>query len=454
MASQILAEFTEKDEAGNLTATYIESSAVSEKEKRGDRASRIDIIHPPTKDPSWQRIINIFLPAGYPSSVTSDYLEAVLQGVGVGDSSASASGAVLISVVHESVGRIATILFAHRLGTSLEPECKMYRLAADVFNDAAMILDCLSPVCPKGARVVLLSFSSVLRALCGVAAGSAKASLSAHFASWGNLGELNAAGSVVVSHVSSPLATWTWLILLLAVHLGTNYLAVRAVSMRSLNRQRANLVLSEILEEEHQQKIGSIGGGHDDSQKFLLRIQTPQEISRRERVFERDGVLRWKGGTILGYATIGVELRDIVSALSSYTSDTKRQAVSLHTLTDLYRDEGYMIWYDFKHSRFLIALKEGALGAVQLKAWANTLLAARMLVILRSPKEKLDRATGGASCTPHEMLEILKTSLFRLEDFSTATLSRLKDAGWDVTEGTPPALETRSGARFSIRSRS
>lgn len=68
----------------------------------------------------------------------------------------------------------------------------MYRLAADIFNDTAMLLDCLSPALPRGPRVLLLSASSMLRALCGVAAGSAKASLSAHFAKWGNLGELNA----------------------------------------------------------------------------------------------------------------------------------------------------------------------------------------------------------------------------------------------------------------------
>jgi hypothetical protein len=90
------------------------------------------------------------------------------------------------------MGRIATILFAHRLGTALEPECKMYRLAADVFNDTAMVLDCLSPAFPKPFRVLILSFSSILRSLCGVCAGSAKASLSAHFAKKGNLGELNA----------------------------------------------------------------------------------------------------------------------------------------------------------------------------------------------------------------------------------------------------------------------
>lgn len=90
------------------------------------------------------------------------------------------------------MGRIATILFAHKLGKTLEPECKMYRLTADVFNDTAMIMDCLSPAFPKPARVLVLGFSSVLRSLCGVCAGSSKASLSAHFAQRGNLGELNA----------------------------------------------------------------------------------------------------------------------------------------------------------------------------------------------------------------------------------------------------------------------
>lgn len=118
-----------------------------------------------------------------------------ITGVGVGDASASPTAAILLSILQDSTGRLATIMFAHRLGTSLEPECKMYRLAADVFNDTAMILDCLSPVFPKGIRVLVLSTGGVLRALCGVAAGSAKASLSAHFAKWGNLGELNAKDS-------------------------------------------------------------------------------------------------------------------------------------------------------------------------------------------------------------------------------------------------------------------
>ncbi|BAE57299.1 unnamed protein product [Aspergillus oryzae RIB40] len=118
---------------------------------------------------------------------------AVLQGVGVGNADASPTAALLLHILQDTSGRISTILFAHRVGTALEPECKMYRLAADVFNDAAMILDCLSPMIPAGfGRVTVLSTAGVLRALCGVAGGSSKASLSAHFSRWGNLAEVNA----------------------------------------------------------------------------------------------------------------------------------------------------------------------------------------------------------------------------------------------------------------------
>lgn len=114
-------------------------------------------------------------------------------GVGVGNAEASPTNALLLHILQDTSGRIATILFAHRVGTALEPECKTYRLAADVFNDIAMIMDCLSPMVPAGMiRVSVLSTAGILRALCGVAGGSSKASLSAHFAKWGNLAELNA----------------------------------------------------------------------------------------------------------------------------------------------------------------------------------------------------------------------------------------------------------------------
>lgn len=134
-------------------------------------------------------------------------------GVGVGDSSATPTAALLLQIAQETSARLATILFAHRLGTALEPECKRFRFAADIFNDVAMVLDCLSPAVPVRMmlRGMVVSAAGVLRALCGVAAGGSKASLSAHFARAGNIGELNAVRLSLFWHRGRVLTIMDWL---------------------------------------------------------------------------------------------------------------------------------------------------------------------------------------------------------------------------------------------------
>ncbi|KAL8915629.1 MAG: hypothetical protein Q9172_006825 [Xanthocarpia lactea] len=343
-------------------------------------------------------------------------------GVGVGDASASPTTALLLSILQESTGRIATIIFADRLGTSLEPECKMYRLAADVFNDAAMLLDCLSPALPQGPRVVLLSSSSMLRALCGVAAGSSKASLSAHFAKWGNLGELNAAGSVVISYVSSPMATWTCLILLLSIHLAMNRAAVRAVSMHSLNRQRANLVISTYLDQD--------------------RIMNPKEVSIQERIFEWNGVLRWRSSSPFAAARIGLSLRDLLASLGpahERTGSIRDAEARLTTLIRLYREEDFLVWYDAPQRLGHITIKQGAAAESQLKAWALVLWIAHR-----------HHAAGpdATSAAIESSLEVHRITLQELSSRWLDCTSRLRSAGWDVDMA---SLETTSGSRICLK---
>lgn len=65
MATRIV----ENDEAGNITATYVETADSEE------ILSRIDVIYPRDSRALWQRVLDVFLPAGYPHSVTDDYLE-------------------------------------------------------------------------------------------------------------------------------------------------------------------------------------------------------------------------------------------------------------------------------------------------------------------------------------------------------------------------------------------
>ena len=87
--------------------------------------------------------------------------------------------------MQESIGRVATIFFAHRFALRIEAEVKFYRFLADVVNDAAFVLDVLSPSLPAVARVPALCTASACRAVCGVCGGSSKAILSAHFCAGG-----------------------------------------------------------------------------------------------------------------------------------------------------------------------------------------------------------------------------------------------------------------------------
>ncbi|THZ42201.1 DUF647-domain-containing protein [Aureobasidium pullulans] len=374
-------ELTETDEAGNVIATYIQTSTV----KRD--VTRIDKIVNALRSNTQKLISNLC--------------------VGVGDASASATGALLLSIFQESMGR------------------------ADIFNDAAMVLDCLSPAFPKPMRVLILASGSVLRSLCGVAAGSSKASLSAHFARWGNLGELNAkdssqetvislvgmlVGCLVVKVVITPLATWTTLLLLLTLHLATNYMAVRSVCMRTLNRQRANIVFACL---------------HKHN-----RILNPKEVSAKERVFERDGILRDVDDNCLGYARIGIPASELLQRLGEtekLTKATNLPGGRLLQLLDVFEDEGYVLYLEQPSDMVCILLKKGSDTAVQLKAWYHALLLAR-LVRQGYESEK-------------KPMDMVQSTLVAVRKDWERVQARLGEAGWDLDTA---ALETTSGFRVSI----
>ncbi|KAJ5944841.1 hypothetical protein N7516_005009 [Penicillium verrucosum] len=390
--------------------------------------------------------------------------------VGVGNANASPTSALLLHILQDISGRIATICFAHRVGTALEPECKTYRLAADVFNDVAMILDCLSPGVPAGPpRVIVLSTAGVLRALCGVAGGSSKASLSAHFAKWGNLAELNAkdssqetvislfgmlVGSVVISHITSFSTTWL-LLILLALHLSMNYAAVRAVQMTSLNRQRANIVFSALLDSDRGLALElDLDPTTPTPSEKKVTLLTPAQVSKHERIFHRDGALQWTQHSSthttttthdLGSAQIGVSMSTFLGGPGSGNNNTSFQhTLPLQRVAAVFANELYILFLvplsntdgNAKwHASIL--LKRGCAVEHQLKAWTHALLAARVLA----------RITMGSSVDA--VLTVVEGTLALLNTdhrFETY-LTGLSGVGWDVDIA---ALETRGGRRVDI----
>jgi hypothetical protein len=101
-------------------------------------------------------------------------------------------------------------------------------------------------------------------------------------------------------------------------------------------------------------------------------------------VFEQDGVLRWCGGEVVGWARIGVEFREVLGRIgaqhSTGTGSLHLQGVGLEEVLDVFGDEKYVLWpAESSEQAALIVLKEGCTAVDQLKAWAHALLLAKRL---------------------------------------------------------------------------
>ena len=202
-----------------------------------------------------------------------------------------------------------------------------------------------------------------------------------------------------------------------------NYAAVRAVSMRTLNRQRANIVFSTLFD------TGT--------------VLSPAEVSQRERIFERGGVLRWRGRRVLGYCKIGVPLSQVLRSVfpeRGATGSIRNADVRLSTVWDLYRDEDYVLWYDSAKAQAMAVLKDRAPPTSQLKAWAHALSVAHVLH---------NRLEGERKALNEEATyTALKDTLADLAGTFANHLQRLRAAGWDVDTA---ALETSSGRRIVVK---
>ena len=226
-------------------------------------------------------------------------------------------------------------------------------------------------------------------------------------------------GCLVVKVVNTPFATWSTLMLLLSVHLATNYRAVRAVCMRTLNRQRANIVLSHL----HRHNL----------------VLTPKQVSAKERIFEHDGILRDADNDCLSYCRIGIPASELLGHLGytdRVTESTRIPANRLLKLLDVFRDEEYVLFVDDSTKMAYILLKRTSDTSVQLKAWYHALLVAQ----LKKQDSKADGEHGGSAGD-------IQSTLVALRKDWESVKARLKDAGWDLNTA---ALETRSGSRVRI----
>eukprot|EP00048_Salpingoeca_helianthica_P006793 m.102764 g.102764 ORF g.102764 m.102764 type:complete len:423 (+) comp14126_c0_seq1:2494-3762(+) len=256
-----------------------------------------------TKGGFQSAIAAVFLPQGFPESVSRDYIDyqkwdtaqalcsyitgtlatqAVFKGYGVGSSEASAAAATVTWIVRNICSHIGTIAFAYAKGTDFDNNCKQWRLVADVFNDAAILLELISGLFPD-AFLFLVCTSSLLRAVVGVAGGATRHAVTHHQTRANNSADVSAkdgSQETVVNLVGMLLGMWLapaveassallWVLFVAftILHLYCNYRAVRALQFDELNARRAAIVMQSFLTQKQS-------------------IPTPKEVAQIEPIFE------------------------------------------------------------------------------------------------------------------------------------------------------------------------
>ncbi len=221
-----------------------------------------------------------FLPEGFPHSVTEDYAvyqlydtlqalcssitgtlstRAVLKGVGVGDSAATALGGTLQWLLQDATGMIGRILFATVVASDLDHDAKRWRLAADITNDVGLCLSILSEHAPREFFLPLTCTASIFWAITGCAGGATRASLTQHFAKRHNTADVAAKdgsqetavgliGMLLGMGVAYAVpvtfsATASIVALFVGLHLLANYYAVSSLLLEHINEHRLVLAL-------------------------------------------------------------------------------------------------------------------------------------------------------------------------------------------------------------------
>lgn len=202
-----------------------------------------------------------------------------------------------------------------------------------------------------------------------------------------------------------------------------NHAAVRAVSLHSLNRQRANILLSNLLVDD--------------------KVMTPDEVSSQERIFEWDGVLRWRGSIPFAKAMIGVNLHSLLKTLAPahiVTGAIHDGDLILERLVRIFSGEDFLVWYASPKRTAYIVLKGQASAKAKLKAWALALWVAHRF--------GEQHATGAKT---EDLLQLLEITLRDISNKWGDFVERISAAGWDVDIAN---LETSSGSRICLTAES
>ncbi|XP_022382119.1 RUS1 family protein C16orf58-like isoform X3 [Enhydra lutris kenyoni] len=347
---------------------------------------------PGTASPSLSRLMAVFLPQGFPDSVSRDYLpyqlwdsvqafasslsgslatHAVLLGIGVGNAKASVSAATATWLVKDSTGMLGRILFAWWKGTKLDCNAKQWRLFADILNDVAMFLEIIAPIYPIFFTVIVCTSNLAKETL------------------------VNLAG-LLVSLLMLPLVSagpgfsLGWFFFLTALHIYANYRAVRALVLETLNEGRLRLVLKHFLQR------GEVLG--------------PTSANQMEPL--------WTGFWPSLSLSLGVPLHRLISSVFEL-----QQLVEGH-------QEPYLLHWDKSQSRVQVVLSQMAGPETILRAAIHGLVLEALQGEGPLPRELTELRNQVRAGPEKESWVIVRETHQVLDKLFPKFLKGLQDAGW------------------------
>lgn len=310
-------------------------------------------------------IRQVFLPQGYPESVSDDYFkyqlwdtvqafcstlsgtlttQAIMKGVGVGDTAATPLAAAITWILKDGTGMIGRIVFAWFEGTSLDGNCKKWRLFADALNDMAMFLELLLPTFVQHSTSILC-VATAMKAIVGVAGGATRAAITQHQAVRNNMADVSAkdgsqetcvnlcasiAGIVILSTFDEGEYIWQMFTVFTIIHLYANFRAVKSLKMLTVNISRLNLLIDDYLHTE--------------------AVNNPEVTNFQESV-------------ILGYGHSDVDLCGfrikLGTSLQCILGNGKTTAEEVKLLANFYSSKKYLILTDLKSRRIFVSFQQG-----------------------------------------------------------------------------------------------
>ncbi|PKA54588.1 glutamate N-acetyltransferase / amino-acid N-acetyltransferase [Apostasia shenzhenica] len=365
---------------------------------------------------------DFFLPAGFPASVSDDYLDymllqfptnvtgwichtlvtsSLLKAIGVGSfsrASIAASTAAIQWVSKDGLGAIGRLVIGGRFGTLFDDDPKQWRMYADIIGSAGSIFELSTQLYPE-FFLPLASLGNLTKAIARGLKDPSFRVIQNHFSISANLGEIAAKEEVWevtaqliglalgILIMDSPwiqdsyfIHAFTWLGIRL-LHLWLRYKSLYVLQFRTINFKRARiLVRSHVLYDS----VPGYPNANKEEELFAWEI------------FLQPNILF--GGSM--ETMISEDFNPLVKAL-----------------LELYAQEKYILFVNQRGSKVLnyyVTFKVGATNLAVLKSLWH-------VYWLHQYQQEHDI---------NDILAWLSESFLVLEDGFAAFLSQLEDAGW------------------------